>query len=181
MAATVESRAEGAEMAQSLPSLLARNTLLRELPPEELEQIARRMQRAERRSCTPGEVIIKQGHPGERCYLILDGQVAVTYRHDPESPSQVPIQLATLEVGEFFGEMALMDGLPSSATVTTLEPTCLLALTQDELLELLLQHPRVALSMLTTISRRLRGTEAMLPVPKRPNDLPELSRAILPW
>jgi CRP/FNR family transcriptional regulator, cyclic AMP receptor protein len=64
--------------------------------------------------------------------------------------------LASLKEGDFFGEMALLDGEPRSATVRAVESSRLLSIRRDDFLNFLRKHPDVALVLLAEMSRRLR-------------------------
>src|SRR6476661_6535460 len=70
--------------------------------------------------------------------------------------------LAVLGPGDFFGEMALIDGQPRSANAKVVEPTRMAVLTRDHFLSFLGSSPNVAVEMLTALSRRLRRTDELL-------------------
>ena len=89
-------------------------------------------------------------------YIILKGQVSVVKR-GPEG--QGDINLATLDEGDFFGEMALLDGAPRSASVTALTPTECLLLTRWVFYTTLRSDPEIAVAMLPTLSKRVRDAE----------------------
>jgi HEAT repeat protein len=101
----------------------------------------------------PGQVIINEGEVGEEMYLIVSGSVVVTKRAE----DGCDVDLDTLGVGTYFGEMALFDQLARSATVTTKEQTSLLVLHKREFAETVREYPEVALQMCKELSRRLRG------------------------
>ncbi|MCC6177886.1 MAG: cyclic nucleotide-binding domain-containing protein [Chloroflexi bacterium] len=82
--------------------------------PAELDRLAARMLVTRYLS---GDVIIRQGEPGDRFYLIVDGRAEVVVEYDGESR-----QVAVLTVGDFFGELALLDSAPRSATVRAVTP-----------------------------------------------------------
>jgi putative ABC transport system ATP-binding protein len=84
--------------------------LFRQLTPIELTQVAERMRK---RRFARNEVIIRQGEPGDYFYLIGHGAVDVT-RRDGDSAER---HLATLALGNCFGERALLSGEPRNATV----------------------------------------------------------------
>lgn len=100
--------------------------------------------------CRKGDVIIRQGDPGSTMYIIQSGAVEVTQRRGDHE-----MVLALLEQGDFFGEMALIDDEPRSATVTALRRTRLLALNRASLLERLREDPGVAFHLLKTLSQRI--------------------------
>src|SRR5262245_27938900 len=104
-----------------------------------------------------GEQIIRQGDPGDLMYFIMRGQVEVDRRLGNGGPHFARL---ALEEGEFFGEMALLEQRPRTATVTALEPTECLAVNREQLNELLRASPDLAVSMLGVMSRRLRALGA---------------------
>jgi hypothetical protein len=102
--------------------LLGGTPIFRSLPPPELEQLARSMDRIQ---VEPGEVVIRQGQLGDRFYLIESGRVGVSVNGLPRPPRGP---------GEFFGEIALVRNLPRSASVTAEVPTVLYSLARAEFL-----------------------------------------------
>ncbi len=74
-----------------------------------------------------------------------------------QDEEETPVILATLGPGEYFGDMALLDDQPRSATVVTETPCVFLTLSRAPFQALVLQQPGVALSLLTEVSRRLRA------------------------
>ncbi|WP_291389760.1 cyclic nucleotide-binding domain-containing protein [Devosia sp.] len=95
----------------------------------------------------PGEAILVKGDAGESMYVISSGRVRV---HDGAH------EVAQLGPGDVFGEMALIEPEPRSASVTALEETCLLQLDQQAFFELVDDRPEVARGLLRVLSRRLR-------------------------
>jgi len=114
------------------------------LPARELEHIARSLKE---RSYEPGSVIVKEGDPGLGFFLITQGRVAVSHRDHT---------IRELGPGEFFGEMALMEERPRSATVTAKERTQCLQLVRWDFRALLKQNPDLAVQMLEVVVQRLR-------------------------
>jgi F420-non-reducing hydrogenase small subunit len=107
--------------------------------------------------CKKGEVIIRQGDRGDTMYIIQSGAVEVSQRQGDRE-----VILALLDRGDFFGEMALIDDEPRSATVTALHRTRLLALTRFSLLARLREDPGVALHLLRTLSQRIEKNNQLL-------------------
>jgi CRP-like cAMP-binding protein len=97
-----------------------------------------------------GTRIVSEGDTGTGFYLIITGSTAV---------SRSGARIAKLGAGEFFGEMALLDGAPRSADVTALEDTKCLVLTLWVLKGIIAANPNVALGMLEELARRLRDAE----------------------
>ena len=97
-----------------------------------------------------GEPIIREGEAGDRLCIIYSGKVAVTKaRH----------VLAELIAGDFFGEMALFDAGPRSATVTAIDDVEVLVLERDRFNSLVRQRPTVLMEVCSTLVRRLRQAE----------------------
>ncbi len=99
-------------------------------------------------------VVVEEGLPGDYMYLIQDGRVKVT-KASEDGREKI---MNFFDSGDFFGEMALLDRLPRSASVTTLEPSLLLALSRRDFLEMLRESPDLALSVIQELTHRLRDT-----------------------
>jgi CRP/FNR family transcriptional regulator, cyclic AMP receptor protein len=102
-----------------------------------------------------GRVIFSEGDPGEAFYLLLAGEVKV-FRLGANGQELI---LAWLQAGDFFGEMALFDGRPRSASVMTTEASTLLILYKQELLTLLKTSGTMLSKCLMVLSNRLRDTD----------------------
>jgi CRP-like cAMP-binding protein len=98
------------------------------------------------------EVIFHQGDPGDSLHIVDEGSVKITLP-SPEGDEAI---IATLRQGDFFGELALLDGAPRSATAVALEPTTTLALPRDAFLELLDQDRGLRDALLTGLAHELR-------------------------
>ena len=100
----------------------------------------------------PAETLLtRAGEPGDEFFLILDGSARVEVSPDKR---------VTLQPGAFFGEMSLLDGGPRSATVVADTPVRLLVIGRKHFAELLDDVPGLTLTLLTTLSRRVRQAEA---------------------
>ncbi len=104
-----------------------------------------------------GEIVFREGDPGDRLFVLLSGTMHVYVERDGKV-----ISYSRLQVGEFFGEMALIDAMPRSATVRAEAPSVCLTLSRQGLLDLLQQHPLIALRMMTSLLPRLRRTNVQL-------------------
>lgn len=102
-------------------------------------------------------VVCRQGEPGDTLYVIQSGAVEISRLQDGRE-----VVLAILGPGDFFGEMALVDEKPRSATATTIGPTRLLALTRESFLARVRQDPGVVLHLLKALSRRIEETTKQL-------------------
>jgi CRP/FNR family cyclic AMP-dependent transcriptional regulator len=105
-----------------------------------------------------GHVIVKEGDQALAFYLICSGHAEVVKGADGPNPRV----LSTLGPGDFFGEMALLDGYLRSASVRTLEDTECLLLSRWDFLAELRTSPYIAAQMLPVLSRRLREIESHL-------------------
>lgn len=105
-----------------------------------------------RRKFPSKNVVFQEGDLGEVLYIILSGRVKVllTGKDGQE------FILSFLGPGNFFGEMAILDSAPRSATVITVETCDFFLLGQKELSELLLIHPDISMKILKNLSQRLR-------------------------
>ncbi|MDJ0834251.1 MAG: cyclic nucleotide-binding domain-containing protein, partial [Gammaproteobacteria bacterium] len=101
------------------------------IPPANIQAMFMRMESVHHK---PGDVIIKQGDDGDYFYIIKDGRCMVT-RATPANPKGV--KLATLTVGDSFGEEALISNNKRNATVTMLSPGHLMRLNKDDFNSLL--------------------------------------------
>ncbi len=110
------------------------------------------------RTFKTGDVIIKEGDQGAGVFVITSGQVEVVGGADKASPTV----LNTLGPGDFFGEMALFEGFPRSATVRCLEDTECLAMTRWDFRAELNTHSEIAIAVIEAMARRLRETDARL-------------------
>ncbi|HEY0544624.1 MAG TPA: DUF1003 domain-containing protein [Pyrinomonadaceae bacterium] len=107
----------------------------------------------------PGESeLFRLGDNGDAMYLIESGRVRIhlqdTSGHD--------VTLAEFAGGDFFGEMAILDGRPRSASATVIEPARIAVLERDVFLSFVRSNPDVALKMLSAITHRLRHTDELL-------------------
>jgi CRP/FNR family cyclic AMP-dependent transcriptional regulator len=106
------------------------------------------------------EVIFEQGSTGSEMYLIHSGRVLLSVRQN--ETREVP--LVVLNPGDFFGEMALVDDSPRSATASAEEDdTELIVMDRTRFLFMVRQQPEFALSLMHTLCRRLRDMDKRLP------------------
>jgi CRP/FNR family transcriptional regulator/CRP/FNR family cyclic AMP-dependent transcriptional regulator len=113
---------------------------------------------AARRSFRRGEVVFHKGDPGTTMFVIIEGQVKIVLT----SESGEEAVLGVLDVGDFFGELSLIDGQPRSATITATDPTDTLVLHREALLDVIKGSPEVAIGMLRILAQRLRETDEMV-------------------
>jgi CRP-like cAMP-binding protein len=101
------------------------------------------------------EIILREGEPPEGLGVIGLGRVDVR-RADPETGADV--LLAVLQAGDFFGEMSLISGEPTAATVSALEPTTVWYIRRSDFWDLLITHPLLGLNMCRAQVQRLGRT-----------------------
>jgi CRP/FNR family cyclic AMP-dependent transcriptional regulator len=136
--------------------LLAQIQLFQGLSDGDREALAERV--AERHFAA-GEVVFSQGDPGSSMYVVQSGAVQI---YLPGAPEGSPVLLKDLRTGEYFGELAIFDDKPRSATVRAVVDTVLLELTREELAEHLGRSKTAAMIILSEMAERLRETNAML-------------------
>jgi len=106
------------------------------------------------------EVIFEEGSTGSEMYLIRSGKVLLSVRQN--ETQQTP--LVVLNPGDFFGEMALVDDSPRSATASAIEEnTELIIMDRARFLFMVRQQPEFALSLMHTLCQRLRDMDKRLP------------------
>ena len=97
-----------------------------------------------------GSLIVGRGRPGGTFYVILDGEAAVDL---PSGRSK------KLRAGDYFGEMALLDGAPRSADVRATTETLTMEIGRTAFGRLLKQEPQIPLALLQTLAARVRHLE----------------------
>ena len=132
---------------------LARVDLFRGLDKKDLRLLAASCQE---RKYPAGSTLMKQGDTGVGLYVITSGKVRVTRASSPDRAEE---ELDVVGAGSVLGEMALLDDLPRSATVTAIEDVTALLLPVWEFRTTLQSHPDIAIRLLGVLSRRLRKAE----------------------
>ena len=117
-----------------------------------------------------GELVFEQGDVGSAMYVVEGGHVNI---HLPGEGSR-RVSLKDVARGEYFGELALFDDKPRSASALVTSPATLLELTRKTLSEYLEKRPRAAMAILRTMSERLRMTNALISERATKNALEEI-------
>ena len=130
--------------------LFRKFSLFAELDEKELAAVAAL---AKPRKYAKDEVVFHADEQGDIFCLIQSGQVKVTMI----SPEGKEIILSMLGPGDFFGEMALLDDQPRSATVVATEPLEVLTIFRHDFLQILAENFSIAKKILAEMSRRLRS------------------------
>jgi CRP/FNR family cyclic AMP-dependent transcriptional regulator len=137
--------------------LLAQIPLFQGLNDEDREALAARLTE---KTFKAGDVVFSQGDEGSSMYLVQSGSVQIYLpSKDKDTP---PVVLKDLRSGEYFGELAIFDDKPRSASVRVLVDAVLLELTRDELGEHLGRSKTAAMTILAEMAERLRETNALL-------------------
>ena len=105
-----------------------------------------------------GSVLFYAGDEGNAMYVIEHGTVRICVR----AKDGHEVTLTELHRGDFFGEMALLDGKPRSADARVAEDARLAVLSREHFLSFVGNNPNVALEMLTALTNRLRHTDELL-------------------
>ena len=121
-------------------------------------QLARLAALAIPRRYRKDQVIFHEGDPGTALYVIVKGRVRIA-RSSPDGKERTIILLGP---GDFFGELALLDGGARSADAVVHEAAELLLVPREEFLAFLLEQPLAAMSLLVALSRRLRRTSQLV-------------------
>ena len=110
------------------------------------------------REIKKGEVLFRKGSEGTALYIVKKGRVKIVL------PSKVgdEVILAIFSEGDFFGEMALLDGMPRSADAVALEPSELLVLDRTDFIHFLKNNEQAIQAILYSLSMRLRKTDDLL-------------------
>lgn len=120
-----------------------------QLSPEEAENLAKRL--VVRRFAT-GQVIFHHGDPGGLLYIISKGRVKITH----STPDGQEALLAIVSTGDFFGELALLDDSPRSATAEAIESTETLTLHREDFMRFITDNPDFSLHVLQTLAKNIR-------------------------
>ena len=123
-----------------------------DLPKEELDKIEKI---GTRKQYEKNEVILVEEEAGNALFVIITGKVKVART----SGDDREVILTILTDSDFFGEMAILDGLTRSATVTAIEKSELFLIQRNDFLNLLRSYPDVAIALLQELTKRLRAAD----------------------
>ena len=129
--------------------------MFEELETEDLDALAKTLTE---RQFTAGQLVFNQGDTGTEMYVVAEGHINI---HLPGEGSR-RVSLKDITRGEYFGELALFDDKPRSASALATTDAVLLQLTRETLGDYLRKRPHAAMAILRTMSERLRETNAML-------------------
>lgn len=117
------------------------------------ESLSRLAQVAEEIHFSTGDQIFKDGDSGDSLYLVAKGRVRI---------AKAGKEIAMLERGACFGEMAVLDSAPRSADAAAAEELTLLRLVSDDFFDVLSENPNIMQGIIRMLSRRLREVNARL-------------------
>jgi CRP-like cAMP-binding protein len=98
-----------------------------------------------------GEVLFAEGDIGRALFILESGQVALS----KTGPDGKPLKIYTIQPGEFFGEMALLEQLPRTATATAMEKSHVFLLYRSKLESILNYTPRIGVQIMTHLAQLL--------------------------
>jgi SulP family sulfate permease len=133
------------ETADEIP--IERVAILRDFAPDEIAALVRHLERV---NWPPGHAIFRQGDPGTALFLVTKGRASVHIRH-----ADGAIRLVTFVPGTVFGELAILDRGPRSATVTADEDVAAFSLSGKSFDALREAEPAVAIKLLSALGREL--------------------------
>jgi CRP/FNR family cyclic AMP-dependent transcriptional regulator len=138
-------------MAENNIEFLKHVAIFQDLDRRSLEAIANA---AVEQDYNAGQEIVRQGDTGVGAFIIKKGRVEIV-QDRPGHQHKV----AELKPGEVFGEMALLDEFPRSATCRAMEPTTCLGIQRWHFRGILESHPQIALALLPVLTKRIRNAE----------------------
>ena len=136
-------------------AVLAEHSLLKHVDPGDLSQLAAYATVAQHR---PRTIIFRQGDPGSSMMAVLSGRVRIC----SYSAEGKEVTLNIVRKGEYFGEIALLDGKSRTAEAVAIEETSLLVLERRDFLPFLADRPAACLHLLSVLCARLRQTSQQL-------------------
>lgn len=138
--------------AEEAASLLAGTRLFGDVDADTLKLLG---QRSTTRSFQPGQLVFREGDPGDALFVVAEGVVRLLGSSEDGDETA----FATLTAPQVFGELALVDGRPRAATAQAVEPTTLLVLRRAELREVLRTAAGLVEALLRLLGDRLRRTD----------------------
>src|SRR3954453_18928938 len=136
--------------------LLARVPVFETLTPDDLDRVA---EVTVTRSFGPGHTIFREGDESDTCYVVSSGHARAIRAHADGRT----IALAHFGPGDIFGELAMFDSEKRSATVETLDDVEAVTILGPDMRRLIREHPDLAVKLLISLGRRLRGPNERLP------------------
>lgn len=136
-------------------TFLARVPLFAGLPRTDLASLAAIMRP---RAFKKDEIIFHKGDPGQVMYFIKEGEVRIYMNTEDEQQ----VSVAILTLGDFFGELALLDDKPRSSSAVAMERTETLTMHRVDFTAQVRAHPQIAIAILAVLSSRLRQADEFI-------------------
>jgi len=135
--------------------LISQVPIFARLSPADLEALAAH---ARERRYRRGEAVFRQDDPGDCLHVVRDGRIRIIL----PSEDGDEVTIAVLGRGDFFGELALLDGGARSASAVAAEDTQTVVIGREDFLSWLAERPVAAAALLALLSRRLRRSDELL-------------------
>ncbi|GBD86387.1 cAMP receptor protein [bacterium BMS3Abin03] len=133
-------------------NFLSRVPIFSDLNPETIEKVSKL---GTVRTYPKQSVILSEEDAGSALFVIISGKVKVARSSKDDASKEVILSI--LNPSDFFGEMALLDGMTRSANVIALEDSKLFIIQRNDFLNLLEQHPEVSITLLQELTQRFRA------------------------
>ncbi|MDE0538396.1 MAG: Crp/Fnr family transcriptional regulator [Rhodospirillales bacterium] len=135
--------------------LLTTNSLFRDLADEVIGKIA---ELAVTRELAAGQLLFSKGDPGDALYGVMSGRIRIS----AGAPSGKEVVLNTIEAGEVFGEIALLDGRPRTADAVAAVNSELMRIQRRDFIHYMESEPRLATHLLEMLCQRVRATSELV-------------------
>ncbi len=136
-------------------TVTSRVSIFSKLSPSDVEQIAKIITY---KTCGTDATVFFQGEPSDSLYMVLKGSVKVTGASEEGGEKILDI----LGPGEIFGELAMLDGYPRSATVTTCEPSEMASISRNDFRNFVASRPEILWKLMEALCERLRKTSGSM-------------------
>jgi len=147
------------EHTESIHNILRRVPIFEDLSLREMMEVEKIIHR---RKYATGEPVFRMGDPGLGMYIIVTGKVAIV----EEAKDQAELQLAELQDGAFFGDLALLDESPRSASAIARSDCDIIGFFRPDFIDLLYRKPKTGIKILSALAKivgeRLRRTNVLL-------------------
>jgi CRP-like cAMP-binding protein len=137
--------------------VLARTELFADAPPDALVRIAAA---SYEKSLIRGDLLFQEGDEPDALYVVLRGRIAIAMDNRPIDSRESMVAL--MEPGDLFGELGMLDDGPRSAMARALEPSTVLAIPYEPVLEILHENPEMLWGVTRLLARRLRVMDEAL-------------------
>ena len=135
--------------------LLTTNSLFRDLADEVIDKIA---DLAVTRELAAGQILFSKGDPGDALYGVMSGRIRIS----AGAPSGKEVVLNTIEAGQVFGEIALLDGRPRTADAVAAVNSELMRIQRRDFIHYMESEPRLATHLLEMLCHRVRATSELV-------------------